>query len=117
VSVRTTGAAVLALLLAACAEPVPPARESFLGEWRSTEKEMYLLILADGTVRYRRLKRGAKVEITGPLRAWHGNDFEVGFGPFSTRFEVSAPPHEDGGRWTMTVDGVELTRVGMPGAV
>jgi hypothetical protein len=32
-------------------------------------------------------------------------------GPFNTTFVVSKPPQLEGGKWTMTVDGVELTRV------
>lgn len=48
--------------------------------------------------------------IDGPLKQFEGDNFVVGVGPISTTFLVTAPPHQDGGQWKMTVDGVELTR-------
>jgi hypothetical protein len=46
----------------------------------------------------------------GPLNGFEGNNVVVGIGPISTTFMVSVPPHQEGGDWKMTVDGVELTR-------
>ena len=43
---------LLALMLSACAKPVPPDRAEYVGEWQ--EKSMYLLITQDGSVRYKR---------------------------------------------------------------
>lgn len=48
--------------------------------------------------------------MTGPLKSFVGNDFEVGFGPFATTFVVSEPPYRDGDEWKMVVDEAELVR-------
>jgi len=101
---------VCALFLLACAKPVPPERSAYVGEWQ--EKTMYLLITQDGSVRYKRINGGASTEVSGPLKAFVGNNFQVGFGPLSTTFVVSQPPRRSGDRWTMVVDGLELVRTG-----
>jgi len=97
------------LALAGCGKPVPPEKSSFVGEWQS--QTMALLITSDGSVKYKRLQGGMTKSIEGPLQGFQGDNFEVGIGPVSTNFVVSAAPHEDGGKWKMTVDGVELIRV------
>jgi hypothetical protein len=52
-SLRFAASAIaISLLLISCAEPVPPEKMSYVGEWQS--KEMYLLILADSSVKYER---------------------------------------------------------------
>ena len=100
---------LLACSLAACGKPVPPEKSAFVGEWQ--RPEMYLLITADGSVRYKRLKGGASVSVEGPLQKFEGNDFSVGIGPMSTSFHVTRPPQQGkDGAWHMTVDGAELTR-------
>ena len=104
----TIAALLVALTLLACAKPVPPEKSAYVGEWR--ERTMYLLITKDGSVRYKRLKGGVNTSIQGPLKQFDGNDFEVGIGPIKTTFVVSKPPYQDGGKWKMVVDGVELTR-------
>jgi hypothetical protein len=112
---RINGVAAVAavLTLAACAKPVPQDRADYVGEWRG--QAMALLITGDGSVAYKRLKGGVTTKITGPIRGFEGDSFVVGIPLFSTTFEVSRPPHEEGGKWKMVVDGVELTRVS-PGA-
>lgn len=99
----------IALLLSGCAEPLPEDRLHYVGDWQS--KEMGLLILADGTVAYKRLKGGGSTSVNGPLKEFIGDDFDVGILFLTTTFDVSEPPHEVGGIWKMTVDGVQLTRV------
>jgi hypothetical protein len=94
--------------VAGCGKPVPADKASYVGEWQT--KTMYLLIAQDGSVEYKRLKGGATTSITGPLKGFKGDDFEVGIGPMSTTFEVTNPPHAENGRWKMTVDGVQLTK-------
>ena len=103
-----TLALVLALVLAACAKPVPAEKSAYVGEW--TRPEMYLLITQDGSVRYKRLKAGATVEVNGPLQGFEGDGFSVGIAALTTKFKVDRPPHQVDGVWKMTVDGVELTR-------
>ncbi len=104
-------AAVLFLLfsLLACGKSVPREKAAYIGEWQ--EKTMYLLITQDGSVRYKRIKGGVTTTIEGPLKGFAGNDFEVGFGPLSTTFVVKKPPYQEGGKWKMVVDDVELTKV------
>lgn len=99
----------LLLLLSGCADPFPEDRLSYVGEWQS--KEMGLLILADGTVAYKRLKGGATTSVNGPLKEFVGDDFVVGLLFMTTTFVVSKSPQEVDGVWQMTVDGVMLTRV------
>lgn len=99
---------LLALLLGACGKPVPPEKAAYVGEWQ--DPAMYLLLTQDGSVRYKRLKGGVTTSVEGPLKAFHGNDFEVGVGPMSTTFVVAKPPYQEGGQWRMVVDGVALTR-------
>ena len=96
-------------MLLGCARPVPLEKEAYVGEWRSAE--IVLLILADGTVGYERLKSGGSVSVDGPLKEFIGDDFVVGVWFITTTFDVTEPPHEEDGFWKMTVDGVELTKV------
>ena len=106
--VRTVQFIVMCLLLAGCSNPVPPEKSDYIGEWQS--KEMYLLILQDGSLRYQRLKGGANTKITGPIKEFQGDNFIVGFAFITTTFEVSTPPYKVGGVWKMVVDGVTLTK-------
>lgn len=99
---------VLLLALAGCGKPVPPDKSAYVGEWQ--DKTMYVLITREGSVRYKRVKAGVSTSINGPLKGFEGDDFLVGFGPVSTTFAVSKPPHRDRDQWKMVVDGVELTR-------
>ena len=105
---RTSLIVLWLLLLVGCAKPLPQDKLDYVGEWRS--KEMVLLILADGTVSYERLKNGGKVSINGPLQEFNGNDFAVGFGLLTTTFVVSEPPYQANGHWYMVVDGVRLQK-------
>lgn len=95
-------------LLVGCSQPVPNDKLDYVGEWKSPE--MYLLILADGSVSYERLKNGAKVSLNGPMKGFDGNSFEVGIGLFATTFEVSQAPYLENGKWYMVVDGVKLQK-------
>jgi hypothetical protein len=94
--------------LASCSKPVPQEKASYVGEWQ--EKTMYLLITQDGSVKYKRMKAGGTTSVDAPLRGFNGNNFEVGVGPMATTFVVSKPPYQDGDRWKMVVDGLELTK-------
>lgn len=99
----------LALALTGCSKPLPQDKLAYAGRWASNE--MALMILADGTVAYRRLQNGATTSVNGPIKAFHGDNFEVGIGPISTMFVVSEAPHQVDGAWQMVVDGVRLTRM------
>ena len=107
-------AALAALvLLVSCAQPVPPERAAYVGDWRG--ENMQLLISAGGQVHYFRQRGNSRTTVDMPIQAFEGDDIVVGFGPFKTRFVVSKPPHRDGNVFKMTVDGVELVRGLVPG--
>lgn len=95
------------LVLAACGQPLPAEKQAYAGLWKANE--MTLLITADGGVKYERMTGSGSKSISAPLKAFEGDNFVVGVGPASTTFVVSAPPHADGDKTKMTVDGVELT--------
>ena len=71
---------------------------------------MYLLITRDGSVSYKRLRRGTTTSFDAPLQRFVGDDVVVGVGPMRTTFVVSKPPYLDGTAWKIVVDGVELTK-------
>ena len=98
-----------ALLLAGCADPIPPDRLAYTGEWQAPN--VRLLITPDGHVNYLRQDGNTKVTINAPLKRFEGDNFVVGIGPFTTTFVVQKPPHSVEGRYFMTVDGRELVRV------
>ena len=95
-------------ILTGCSKPIPDDKLSYAGEWQS--KEMYLLILEDGTVSYQRLQRGGTTSINGPLQEFIGDNFTVGISFLNTTFEVSQPPQYANDKWTMVVDGVTLIK-------
>lgn len=99
----------LLLILSACGIEVPQDKGDYVGRWK--HPDMSLWIQADGHVEYRRAEGRVNTSISGPLKAFDGDDFEVGIGWMSTRFDVAAPPHRGYGEWKMTVDGLELTRI------
>jgi hypothetical protein len=103
------GTLTLLGVLTGCSESVPPEKTSYVGEWKDVT--MQLLITRDGSVKYERVKGSTTTRVSGPLKGFEGNDFEVGFGPFSTTFVVSKPPYREGGGWRMVVDDVELVKV------
>ena len=104
-----------ALLLAACGEPLPKDKLEYAGEWRGPQ--VYLLITPAGRCVYERQRDAGNVSIDAPVQRFEGNNFLVGIGPLTTTFVVSRPPALVDGKWKMTVDGVELTRVSSPGEV
>ena len=57
---------------------------------------------------------GALAVMVTPIVEFRGDDFVVGLWKFKTTFQVSSPPHWDGERWTMVVDGRLLARAGDP---
>ncbi|HUP96851.1 MAG TPA: hypothetical protein VM073_02855 [Usitatibacter sp.] len=98
-----------AALLSACAEPIPPEKIGYAGEWRAPN--VSLIITPEGQVHYRREEGNTKVSIDLPIQRFEGDDFLVGVGPFTTKFVVSKPPFLVEGQYRMVVDGRELTRV------
>lgn len=105
--------AVVAMMFVAalggCAKPLPPEKVAYVGQWNGAAMEM--TITQDGRVEYSRNKGdGTNTSVKGPIKEFAGNNMVVGLGPMVTTFVVSAPPHQAGEAWKMTVDGVELTK-------
>lgn len=96
------------IALAACGNPLPPEKFAYVGQWNAPG--MSLLITQDGSVAYKRIKGGVTTSINAPLKKFEGDKFVVGIGLWTTSFVVSKSPHEEAGRWKMTIDGVDLTR-------
>jgi hypothetical protein len=106
---RTTlTAALLAIMLVACAKPLPAERAPYVGVWRGGP--MLLVVVAGGRVAYQRKEGNRSTSVNAPVKEFKGDNFVVGVGFMSTEFVVSAPPHEERGIWHMTVDGVEVTK-------
>ena len=106
---RAVLAALLLSLAVACSgPPLPSDKGDYAGDWRGTN--MRLLIAANGSVSYERVRTGERTTINAPIQRFEGANFFVGLGPVTTRFEVTKPPHQEGSVWKMTVDGIELTR-------
>lgn len=103
-----------AALLAACSPstlytPLPADRLDYAGDWRGGG--ISLRIEPGGRVIYARKDGSMNKSLDAPLKEFKGNNFVVGLAFMKTEFFVAAPPHEEGGSWKMTVDGVELTRI------
>ncbi len=90
------------------AEPLPADRADYEGRWRGDG--VTLTITAAGHVSYDRAEGKGRVQVDGPIAGWKGDGFVVGVMTMKTAFEVTAPPHEVGGAWMMTVNGDELLR-------
>jgi hypothetical protein len=103
---------ILAMLfvaaLAGCAKPLPPEKTAYAGHWSGPSVE--LLITEDGRVDYSRVNGARSTSVKAPVKEFAGDNMVVGVGPMSTTFVVSAPPHQVGDAWKMTVDGVELIK-------
>ncbi len=99
------------LLLASGGGGIPSDKQAYVGDWSGSETT--LSIKPDGKVFWesRTGSRSSKIENI-PIQRFIGDDFEVGMGPFTTRFAVQSPPKLVAGRWTMTVEGIQLTRAG-----
>lgn len=107
-----------AILLAACLcaaqpgfaapVPVPADKIAYVGEWLG--KDMRLNIKQDGQVEYKRKQPGKDLSLSVDLQGFNGDNFDVGVSLIRSTFVVSKPPHREGGKWKMTVDGVELTK-------
>jgi hypothetical protein len=105
----TLMAGLLASLLVACAKPLPEGKANYAGEWRGGP--ISLVITPDGRAAYKREEGNMSKSIDAPIKEFKGDNFVVGVGFMSTEFVVARPPHEEGGAWKMTVDGIELTRL------
>jgi hypothetical protein len=105
---RFTAVVATLTFVAGCSTPVPPERSSYVGEWRG--EKMALIVEADGKVIFKHVEGADSKSLMDPLREFAGDDLIVGFWPFLTTIDVTAPPREENGKWRMTVDGVVLEK-------
>ena len=101
-------------VLVGCSKAVPEDKLLYIGQWQSVE--MYLLILADGTIAYERSQNGGSISIEASIKEFVGDDFVVGYSFLTTTFVVSKPPHQIDGKWLMEVDGVTLIKADETGS-
>ena len=111
---RDLACGMLALWIAACGS-IPDDRKDYIGTWEGDG--FYLWISATGSVEYERQQGSRSTSLSGPLKEFVGDDFEVGFLFLTSTFKVAQRPHRTGPYWTMVVDGVPLIKVAGPGAV
>jgi hypothetical protein len=98
----------LLLLLSGCSKPLPNDKLDYQGDWQNAS--VRLIITSDGSVSYKKVVDGMTTTIDAPIKAFIGDDIEVGVGWFTTVFDVSEPPHQIDGQWKMIVDGHLLTK-------
>lgn len=100
----------MVLMINCSGAPLPSDKTNYAGVWES--EVMHLAITADGRVEYKRIDGGGTRSVSGPIRSYQGDDFEVGIPFISTVFKVNKTPYiaEGTGKWRMVVDGVELVK-------
>jgi len=85
-------------------------KKKFVGRWEGGD--MKLRISPAGMVNYERNKGAGKRSVNAFLSEFHRDHFKVGFMGINTTFRIDKAPYQDGDKWKMKIDGVELTRVG-----
>lgn len=107
-------AAVALCLLASCMAPVPPDKLDYVGMWQG--KGMSLAINADGRIGYRTCRSWFCTVIEAESFSFTPTGLRFGFLLLRWNLRVDRPPHRLNGRWTMTIDGVDLVRLEPPRA-
>lgn len=85
----------------------------FVGVWKS--RQMRLVIQADGKASYEREKGASWRKVTGTFSDLSRQSFKIRVLGVGTTFKIDAPPSEKDGVWSMTIDGVKLYRIKIPG--
>jgi hypothetical protein len=108
-----TGCLLAPALSFADPKPVPADKAAYVGDWQG--KNMRLNIHQNGQIDYNREQPGKHINVNIELVRFDGDNFDaganLGFMNASSTFVVNKPPHKEGAKWKMTVDGVELTKV------
>ena len=100
---------LLAIVITACAKPLPADKADYAGYWAGGN--VALQISQQGTINYKRVQGNTTKTLDVPLKEFVGNDFVAGIGPMTTTFKVNRAPYRDGEIWKMVVDGVELMKI------
>ena len=96
-----------ALVLAACVTktPLPTDQQVYAGRW----------VAADGTFVHVYLDGGGDLkasgtEVTGGATKIADGKLEIGMGPVKKAYTITKPPSEEGGAWSMQLDGMTFTK-------
>lgn len=98
--------AVTLLGLVACAEPLTPDQQDFVGLWKNSETS--LLITTDGRLDYQSHKGAADASLSAPITLLTEDRLEAGFWFFSGEFELGGRPVQENGSLVLVVDGEKL---------
>ncbi|OYT71852.1 MAG: hypothetical protein CFK52_06985 [Chloracidobacterium sp. CP2_5A] len=110
-SILAIAVIAVALLLSASGGGIPSDKQAYVGDWSG--ENTTLSISPDGRVTWEARQGNARNSVTNlPIKRFIADDFEVGFLFLTTRFKVQRPPKLVAGRWTMTVEGRQLSRSG-----
>jgi uncharacterized membrane protein YhaH (DUF805 family)/ribosomal protein L37AE/L43A len=82
----------------------------FFGTWEGEKMSLRVDNFGNGDLSH--FDGKSSVRAFGPLRFPGGNRISIGFGLDPPVFNVTLPPHMEGGVETMTLDGVKLVRTG-----
>jgi hypothetical protein len=83
-------------------------KQDFRGTWTAPGRT--LVIHENDHVEWESKDGGKSKSVNAPITRFAREEFEIGVFGISTTFRIDTPPHDDGGVWKMTIDGVELTR-------
>ncbi|MGW8390646.1 hypothetical protein [Pseudoduganella sp. HUAS MS19] len=101
---RTTFATVIAaaLLLNGCSK-IPDEKASYIGTWKS--QHATLTITRAWRMQYHRSANETRVEENFNVNIKQFSENEIIGNVGDARLDITAPPHQEGGSWQMTVNG------------
>jgi hypothetical protein len=97
--------AVLFALACGGATPLSPAQQDYAGSWVASDGTSVQIFL-DGGGSY----HGSNTNIDGGTTTITADTVTIGFGPLSKSMHLDAPPTDNGGVWSMKLDGVDYTK-------
>jgi hypothetical protein len=104
--------AITSLFTGSKPEPLPADKQYYIGNWQG--ETVRLSISPNGDVDYKQtIIDGSNTRnrsVTGPIKTFNGDSFNVGVLGMNTAFNVQQPPQQKGSKWTMVLDGEELQR-------
>ncbi|MBA2339160.1 MAG: hypothetical protein H0V88_02105 [Pyrinomonadaceae bacterium] len=92
--------------------PLPADKQNYIGNWQG--ETVRLSISPNGDVDYKQsIVEGSNTRnrsVTGPIKSFDGDSFNVGVLNTNTTFKVERAPQQTGDGWVMVLDGEELRR-------
>ena len=89
---------------------IPESKRDYVGDWQA--QGITFSVFSDGTVAYEKKTGGTSKKINGRISKFSGHDIKVSVIVTTITIDVQAPPHLVDGKWTMTVEGDEVTKTG-----